>query len=111
MTCMVRGCRLRICQCQKVTSASSREWGGGSWRFGIWAYGGQVFVSAFLAVNRLVAGLNDGWNVVGFSIYTVWFLLSAGQVLYLMRVRRNDAPFWDEEEARRADFDRWGRQP
>lgn len=84
--------------------------GRGSWRFGIWAYGGQVFVSAFLAVNRLVAGLNDGWNVVGFSIYTVWFLLSAGQVLHMMRVRRNDAPFWDEEEARRADFDRRGRQ-
>lgn len=84
--------------------------GRGSWRFGMWAYGVQVPSSAFLAVNRLMAGLNDGWNVVGFCIYTVWFLLSAGQVFYLMRVRRNDVPFWDADEARRADFDRRGRR-
>lgn len=84
--------------------------GRGSWRFAMWAHGVQVLITAFLAVNRLIAGLNDGWNVVGFCIYTGWFLLSAGQVVYLMRVRRNDAPFWDAEEARRADFDRRGRQ-
>ena len=73
--------------------------GRGSWRFGTWAYGLQVPISAFLAINRLMAGLNDGW-----------FLLSAGQVIYLMRVRRNDAPFWEADESRRADFDRRGRR-
>ena len=84
--------------------------GRGTWRIGIWAYGVQVPISAFLAVNRLVGGLNNGWDVVSFCFYTVWFLLTAGQLLYLMRVRRNDAAFWDEEEARRADFDKRGRQ-
>lgn len=65
----------------------------------MWAYGLQASVSAFLAGSRLMAGLNDGW-----------FLLSAGQVIYLMRVRRSDAPFWDADETRRADFDRRGRR-
>lgn len=86
------------------------QMGRGSWRFGMWAYVLQLPASAFLAANRLVSGLNDAWNVVGFCIYTVWFLLSAGQVIYLLHVRRNDAPFWDEEEARRADLDLRGRR-
>jgi len=73
--------------------------GRGSWRFSMWVYGFMVPISAFLAVSRLTKGLNDGWNVVGFCLYAVWFLLSVGQVLYLLRVRQNDAPFWDEEEA------------
>lgn len=86
------------------------QMGRGSWRFGMWAYVLQVPVGAFLAVNRLLAGLDDGWNVVGFCIYTAWSLLSAGQVLYLLRVRRNDAPFWDEEDAHRANLDLRGRR-
>lgn len=31
-------------------------------------------------------------------------------LVYLLRIRRNDEPFWDEEESRRSDFDRRGRQ-
>lgn len=38
------------------------------------------------------------------------FIVSAIYLGYLLRVRRNDVPFWDEEEARRADWDRRGRQ-
>ncbi len=84
--------------------------GRGGWRIGMWAYGAQALGSAFLAINRFMAGLNNGWDVFGFCLYSVWFLLCTGQIFYLIRVRRNDAPFWDGEEARRADFDRRGRQ-
>jgi hypothetical protein len=84
--------------------------GRGSWRFGMWAYSAQVVVSAFLAVNQFTRGLNNGWDIGFFCLFIVWFLLSAGQVLYMLRVRRNDAPFWDEEDVRRADLERRGRQ-
>jgi hypothetical protein len=84
--------------------------GRGGWRFGMWAYSGQVAASALLAVNQFTMGLNNGWDIGFFCLYAVWFLLSAGQVLYMVRVRRNDAPFWEEEEVRRADFERRGRR-
>lgn len=84
--------------------------GRGSWRFGMWAYGAQVVASAFLATNEFAKGLNNGWDIGFFCLFTAWFLLSAGQVLYMLRVRRNDAPFWDEEDLRRADLERRGRR-
>jgi hypothetical protein len=51
-----------------------------------------------------------GFDAVSFWIYTARFAVSVAQFLYRLRVRRSDAPFWDEEEARHADWDRRGRQ-
>jgi hypothetical protein len=75
----------------------------------MWAFGLQIPVSAFLAVSRLLAGPGEEWDVVGFCIYTLMFLLAAGQVVHLLRIRRNDSPFWAEDEARRKDLERRGR--
>jgi hypothetical protein len=36
-------------------------------------------------------------------------LVALGGLVFLLYVRRNDRPFWDEEEARRAEWDRRGR--
>ncbi|MDQ0850676.1 hypothetical protein QFZ65_002614 [Arthrobacter sp. B3I9] len=80
----------------------------GSWRFALWVFGGQFVCSALLALNKV--GSSHGWDPVSFWLYTAWFIISAIQLLLLLRVRRNDAPFWDEDEARRADWDRRGRR-
>jgi hypothetical protein len=80
----------------------------GSWKFMVWCVAGQAVCSAPLALNKLQP--DDGWDVVSFWVYAVGFATSTIYFLYLLRVRRNDAPFWDEEEARRADWDRRGRR-
>ncbi|MET1156394.1 hypothetical protein [Arthrobacter sp.] len=79
----------------------------GSWRFQAWAAGAMMVLSALLALLKLVP--NDGWDPVSFWLYTALFIITVIQLLRLLRVRRNDAPLWDEEEARRADWDRRGR--
>ena len=65
-------------------------------------------ISALLALNKLAS--SGGLDPVSFWLFTAWFILSVIQLLYLLRVRRNDAPFWDEDEARRADWDRRGQR-
>lgn len=80
----------------------------GSWKFGAWSAGGQAVCSSLLALNKLWP--DDGLDVLSFWIYTAWFAVSVAQFLYLLRVRRNDAPFWDAEEALRADWERRGRR-
>jgi hypothetical protein len=82
--------------------------GRGSWRVGAWAAAAMVVCSAPIALNKL--GSKDGWDPVLFWLYTVWFVISVIQLLHLLRVRRNDWPFWDKDEARRADWDRRGRR-
>lgn len=85
------------------------QMGRGSWYFSMWAFGVQIPISAFLAITRLAAGPDDSWDVLGFWIYTLLFLLATGQVVHLMYVRRNDSPFWAEDEDRRKDLERRGR--
>ena len=80
----------------------------GSWKFSALATGGQVACSALLTLNNLQP--DDGWDAASFWVFLAWFAISTTYSLHLLRVRRNDAPFWDEEEARRADWDRRGRQ-
>lgn len=84
--------------------------GRGGWRFTMWVYVLQVLCSGSIAAIRLTTGLENGLNAILFYLCLLWFLMAAGAVLYFVRVRRNDEPFWDAEEARRADFDRRGRQ-
>jgi hypothetical protein len=80
----------------------------GSWKFGAWSAAGQMVISALLTLNKLWQ--DDELDVMSFWIYAAWFAVSVAQFLYLLRVRRKDAPFWDEEDDRRADWDRRGRQ-
>lgn len=80
----------------------------GSWKFSAWAAGGQALCSALLTLNNLRP--DDGWDAASFWVFLAWFAISTIYFLYLLRVRRNDAPFWDEDEARRANWDRRGRQ-
>lgn len=83
----------------------------GGWRLNVWVSGVQTVafsVLAFRAFRGSAAG--DRWDAGAFWLFTVAALSSAVYFLYLLRVRRNDAPFWDEEEARRADWDRRGRR-
>ena len=80
----------------------------GTWRISAWAAGGQVACSSLLTLNK--ARPDDGWDAASFWVFLAWFAISTINFLYLLRVWRNDAPFWDEEEARRADWDRRGRR-
>jgi len=82
----------------------------GGWRFQVWGSGVQAVafsVLAFLAFRGAGAG---GWDAMAFWLCIVCILLNATHFLYLLRVRRNDARFWDEEEASRADWERRGRR-
>jgi hypothetical protein len=65
---------------------------------------------AFSLLALRTFGATSGWDAAGFWIFAVAALVSAVQFLYLIRVRRHDEPFWAEEEQRRADWDRRGRQ-
>ena len=82
--------------------------GRGSWRFQAWAAGAMMVLSALLVLIKLIS--SDGWDPVSFWVYTALFIISVIQLLRLLRVRRNDAPFWDEDEALRADWERRGRR-
>lgn len=80
----------------------------GSWKLSAWSAAGLAVIGALLALNKLWS--EKGFDAVSFWIYTALFAVSVIQFAHLHRVRRNDAPFWDEEEARRADWDQRGRQ-
>jgi hypothetical protein len=76
----------------------------GSWRFSIWLSGLQIMCFSLLAV------INTDDGVAGLWIFSLAALVAAIWFVYLLRVRRNDASFWNEEEARRAEWDRRGRK-
>lgn len=80
----------------------------GPWTFGAWSAAGLAMIGALLALNKLWS--EQAFDAVSFWIYTALFAISVIQFVHLLRVRRNDSPFWDEEEARRADWDRRGRR-
>ena len=78
----------------------------GSFRFTFWAVMVQIIFSVTLML--LNAGIVRGreWEPVVFFIAAALF---AGNMIFLghlLRVRRNDTPFWNEEEARREEWDR-----
>jgi hypothetical protein len=83
------------------------------WRMSAWSTGIQVFCFALLAFSKYWAvkfPTGDALDSALFWIFSLIAVVGVVWFLYLLRVRRNDAPFWDEEEARRADWDRRGRQ-
>ena len=80
----------------------------GSFRFMFWMCAGQTFLSALLALNALV--WRSRWDPQAFFLAVAVFIVTTIYLCYLLRVRSNDAPFWNKEEARREDWDRRGRQ-
>ncbi|MBT2568101.1 hypothetical protein J7I84_16670 [Arthrobacter sp. ISL-85] len=80
----------------------------GSWKFATAVFGAQTVCMGLLALNKLWS--SGEWDSVLFWVFTVWFIVTVIQLLHLLRVRRNDALFWDEDEARRDDWDRRGRR-
>lgn len=80
----------------------------GSFRFALFACAGQTVISVLLALNALI--WRSPSDPTSFFLALGLFIVTAIYLGYLLRVRRNDGPFWDEEEARRADWDRRGRQ-
>lgn len=82
----------------------------GSFRFLFGAVLAQIILSAILMLLNLGIVSGREWEPVAFSLAAALF---AGNVIFFghqLRVRRNDTPFWNEEEARREDWDRRGRQ-
>lgn len=80
----------------------------GSFRFMLCIWAGQTVISILLALNALV--WRSPADPPSFFLALGLFIVTAIYLAYLFRVRNNDAPFWDEEEARRADWDSRGRQ-
>lgn len=78
----------------------------GSFRFTFWAC--VLLIVGSLAVALLAfVGRRDPLVL---ALATGILVVSVINLAYLLYVRRNDEPFWDEEEGRRSDFDRRGRQ-
>jgi len=77
--------------------------------------GGFRFQLAMLAlltvipVALLVSRMSDPWNEFH-TLLVALLVLDAAFLVYLLYVRRRDGHFWDEEAARRADWDRRGRR-
>jgi len=72
----------------------------------------QLVMWALVTINpvwQLVFRSNEPWD--GFHYLMAAILVACvGFLAYLLYVRHRDGHFWDEEEARRADWDRRGRQ-
>lgn len=80
----------------------------GSFRIMSCLWAGQTVISVMLALNALV--WRSPSDPLLFFLALGLFIVTGISLGHLFRVRRNDATFWDEEEARRADWDRRGRQ-
>lgn len=79
----------------------------GSWRLSVWSSGLMVLCFSVLAIRRFTAVDRD---IAALWIYSAVALVNVAYFLYLLRVRRNDAIFWDDEERRRAEWERRGRR-
>ncbi len=74
-------------------------------RFLVWADVGLAAVSTILALDA-VCWRSEDWDLPAFLPATALFLFNGILLGHLIRVRRNDMPFWDEEEARKDDWAR-----
>jgi len=82
----------------------------GSFRFGFWAVVAQIMFSFVLMLLNVGIVRGRQWEPVAFFLAAALFAVNIIFLGHLLRVRRNDTPFWNEEEARREEWDRRGRQ-
>ena len=72
----------------------------------------QLVMVSFMAVNAIVQiafRWNQAWGPFLYLMLAM-LIICAVFTAYLLYVRHHDGHFWDEEEARRQDWDRRGRQ-
>ncbi|MFH5880239.1 hypothetical protein [Arthrobacter sp. NA-172] len=82
----------------------------GSFRLTFGAVMTQIILSVILMLLNLGIVQGREWEPVGFFPPAGLFAVNAIFFRRLLRVRRNDERFWNEDEARREDWDRRGRQ-
>lgn len=59
-----------------------------------------------VVVINMVVDTHWDW---GDYLFLIGLILGVGFLGFLLYVRHHDGPFWEEEEAKRADWDRRGR--
>jgi hypothetical protein len=69
----------------------------------------MLILLTVIPVALLLTRADQPWDEFHFLLVAI-LVLDAAFLVYLLYARRRDAHFWDEEEARRADWDRRGRQ-
>jgi uncharacterized membrane protein len=72
----------------------------------------QLVMVSFMAVNAIVQiafRWNQAWGAFLYLMLAM-LIICAVFTAYLLYVRHYDGHFWDEDEARRRDWDRRGRQ-
>jgi drug/metabolite transporter (DMT)-like permease len=72
----------------------------------------QLFMWAILTLNpiwQLASRPNEPWTEF-YVLMVAMLILCVAALAYLLYARYRDSHFWDEEEARRAEWDRRGRQ-
>lgn len=72
----------------------------------------QLVMVALLAANAIVQiafRWDEAWDAFRYLMLAM-LIMSAVFTAYLFYVRHYDGHFWDEEETRRKDWDRRGRQ-
>ncbi|MFF2317941.1 hypothetical protein ACFVTE_16920 [Arthrobacter sp. NPDC058097] len=78
----------------------------GGFRFLFVAWTATALFQLVVLILFWVAG--KPWELASY-LWLATILVALGGLAFLLYVRRNDRPFWDEEEARRAEWDRRGR--
>jgi hypothetical protein len=71
-----------------------------------------VLWSIWTALQLVVVVLNLASGTVwslGDYLFSAALILGVGYLCFLLYVRHRDGHFWEEEEAKRADWDRRGR--
>jgi uncharacterized membrane protein len=72
----------------------------------------RVFMVSFMALNAIVQiafRWNEAWDAFRYLMLTM-LIICAAFAGYLFYVRHHEGHFWDEEEARRQNWDRRGRR-
>lgn len=81
--------------------------GRSGFRLQVWLWSIMALVQ--LAFFSFKVGSPDPWILVDY-LRLALMIGAISYVVYLFYVRRHDGHFWDEEDARRADWERRGRQ-
>jgi uncharacterized membrane protein len=72
----------------------------------------QLVMVSFMAVNAIVQiafRWNEAWDAFRYLMLAM-LIICAAFAGYLFYVRHHEGHFWDEEEARRQNWDRRGRR-
>jgi hypothetical protein len=77
----------------------------GAFRFHLTLWTLMAVLQAFLVLRRI----GESWDELTY-IWAALLVLAVVNIFVLLYTRHRDHRFWEEEESRRADWDRRGRQ-